>query len=471
LVPPTGNQFATFPEPVSRMPLGRHATPNRFGLNDFAKPARKKFGGDRLARSCRRGNALQVAALLAVLIGFDPVSVQLRAQSTGRSVSGVGESAQGHPVKGPVNDKLVAKLAAPYQAIVDGKPLRTLVNDIATAANINFWLDRQVDPDQPVALAAGRRTVFGAISESARSVNLDAVAVGNVVLIGQKERVAALAGVLISMPPEWNAANASDGSAWPRIAWPEATTPTDALAIASGLPLGQVPELPHDLWQSVQWTGLSPAVATLLITAHFDQMPDDALAGGAVALGQLGPQRAQKPRGLGNRGNHLAQWLIKLEAPPAVTQDYLAGPLTESLRSIGIAADPRAVFRSLPPIPAGSRSTRSLRMTARPEAHVATIQAMLTHLSEPAAATAVDIDNVRFSLRLRFAPAGDVLAQLANAAGRNLQIGDSASQTIRNPITLTGDDQTLRQLVETVAEQSRLRATWTDAKLIIESAD
>jgi hypothetical protein len=471
LVPPTGNQSATFPEPVSRMLLRRRTAPNRSCRNDFAKAGGKKLGYERPSRSLRRRNAFRIVAIFAIFFGFNSLTLRSRAQSTGRSVSGGDETAQGNPIRGATSEKLVAKLATPYQAIVDGKPLRSLVNDIATAAEFDIWLDRQADPDQPVTLTAGRRTVFGAIREAARSVNLDAVAVGNVVLIGQKQRIAALAGVMISMPQELTAANASDGSAWPRIAWPEATTPTQALAIASGLPPGQLPELPHDLWPSVQWTGLSPAVATLLITAQFDQMSGDASAGNTVALGQVGPQRAQKPRDRESRGNPLGESLVKLEAPATVTQDYLAGPLTESIRSIGKAADPRAVFRVLTPRPGAARSTRALRMTARPEAHVAAIQAMLSHLSEPAAATAVDIDNVRFSLRLRFAPAGDVLAQLANAAGRTLQIGDSAAQTIRTPITLTGDDQTLRQLVETVAQQSRLRATWTDTILIIETAD
>jgi len=344
------------------------------------------------------------------------------------------------------------------------------MNDIAAAADFNFWLDRQVDPDQLVTLAAGPRTVFGVIRESARSVDLEAVAVGNVVLVGQTDRVAALIGVLMSIAPELTGPTQADGASWPAIEWPEATNPTDALAVASGVPAAELPSLPHDLWPSVKWEGLSPAVATLLVTAQFDLMPGDPPSGRALTLGQPAPNPVHSARNNIPSTSIRSKSLVKLESPATVTQDYAAGPLTESARSAAAAADPRAIFRVLPTRPATPKAGRPLRMTAQPGAHIAVIHVILGHLLAQDGPS-VDIDNVRFSLRLRFAPAGDVLAQLAAAAGRNLQIADSASQTIRTPITLTGDDQTLRQLVETVAAQSRLRATWTEATLVIESAD
>jgi hypothetical protein len=344
------------------------------------------------------------------------------------------------------------------------------MNEIAAAADFNFWLDRQVDPDQLVTLAAARRTVFGVLQESARSVDLEVVAVGNVVVVGQKPRVAALIGVLMTMSPDLTGPARTDGVRWPTIAWPEATTPTEALAIASGLPDAQSPQLPHDLWPAVTWKGLSPDVATLLVTAQFDLMPGDVPVARPLALGQPAPVRVQPRLDNGRQANRSVRSLIKLGAPATVSQIYAAGPLSESARAAAAAADPRAAFQTLPPSPDSPRGTRPIRMTAQPEAHIAAIHAMLAQLSgqtEPS----VDIDQVRFTLRLRFAPAGDVLAQLAAAAGRNLQVADSASQTIRTPITLTGDDQTLRQLVETVAAQAGLRVTWTDATLVIESAE
>lgn len=405
---------------------------------------------------------------MAVFTIFVPATTALRAQSNGRS-DATG-SASALSTEGPVCASLAAKMMAPYRAVVDGKPLRSLMNDIAAAADFNFWLDRQVDPDQLVTLAAGPRTVFGAIKDSARSVDLEAVAVGNVVVIGQKERVAALIGVLLSMSPDLTGPAQTDGGDWSAIAWPEATTPTEALAVASGLPVEQLPQLPHDLWPSVKWKGLSPDVATLLVTAQFDQMPGNSPAPRALALGQPAPTQFQRPRDNVPSTNKLSKSLVKLESPATVSQNYAAGRISESVRSAAVAADPRADFYTLSPRPASPRGHRPLRMTAQPEAHIAAIHAMLSQSSRQAGPS-VDIDNVRFSLRLRFAPAGDVLAQLAAAAGRNLQVSDSASQMIRTPITLTGDDQTLRQLVETVATQSQLRATWTDDALVIDSAE
>lgn len=416
---------------------------------------------------CRHRRLLSTAFLLAVLATLCTFGL-VAAQSPRRPMTNSPTAAQSTINNAVVAPALAAKLTAPYQIAVDGKPLRELLRQIAGAADFNLWIDRNVDPDQLVSLPGGQKTVFASLVEASRASGADVIAVGNVVLVGQQKRIEQLAGAILVLPreilePPTMAEKKVVGQ--PEFRWPEATTPTEALRIASGQ---TTQALPHDHWPAVAWCDISPQVATLLVTSQFDLMPlaDGAVAGDVGPRKTLGQTRADRPQPLSierdTPESAEVQW-VQLASPPVLTLRYPSGSHAEAIRSAATTADPRAAFSQ----PRDRDSAAGfIELAGSPAAHIAAISAMLTHAGLRGQAT-VDIDNIRFTLNLRGAPAQDVLVQLAAAAGRKLQVSDQAATMVRRTITFNAQDQSLRQLVKTVTDQIGATARWSDDTLAI----
>jgi len=418
--------------------------------------------------SRRRSRLFSAAILLAAQVAlctFDQIAAQPPRRPAANAVHPQNNAA--------VAPGLAAKLTAPYQAAVDGKPLRELLRQIAGAADFNLWIDRHVDPDQIVSVAGGQKTVFASLVEAARAGGADVVAVGNVVLIGQRERIELLAGAILALPREGltgsiQAEKKAAGQS--EIRWPGATTPTEALRIASRQ---TAVKLPHDHWPEVVWRDISPQVATLLVTSQFDLMPlaDGSVAGDTGPRKTLGQTRAERPAAAfpnqPDRPESAPVQLVRLASPPVLTLRYPGGAHMDAIRSAATAADPRAALSQ--PRDRSNAAAGTLELAGSPAAHVAAIAAMLNH-TQPRVAAGVDIDNVRFTLNLRGAPAQDVLVQLATAAGRKLKIAEQAVPLMRRTITFDLQDHSLTQLVQAVTDQIGADAHWSPETLTITSS-
>jgi hypothetical protein len=230
-----------------------------------------------------------------------------------------------------------------------------------------------------------------------------------------------------------------------------------------------VGELPHDHWSEVAWRDISPQVATLLVTSQFDLMPlaDGADTGTTRPRKTLGQTRADQPPATlpNNRVEQEPAGLhfVQLASPPLLTVRYPGGEHVEAIRTAATAADPRSSLVQ----PRDRNAVGAIELAGSPAAHVAAITAMLTHAAQVRGQAGVDLDNVRFTLNLRGAPAHAVLMQLATAAGRKLQVTEQADERVRRTITFDVQDQTLRQLVKTVADQIGASPQWSDDTLII----
>lgn len=369
-------------------------------------------------------------------------------------------------VAGPVAPELANRLAAPFQTLVERRPLRELLTQMSEVGGFNLWLDRLIDPDQSVSLPPGPRTLFGTISQAAAAAGHDSAAIGNLVLVGRPEWVASVVAVMLSQPEAYLT------DAPPKIiTWPEATTPSEALRIAAGAkPLtdehGGDPRadranpradranpraekadaqtantelLPHDLWPAVRWQGVSRPLATLLVAAQFNQMP-----------ATLTPQAA---------ANDQPPPLIPLAAPESFALQYPSGPHAAALRREVLAADPQAKVK---PSPASGR----IEVVGSAAAQVAAVRAHLTHASTPVNAKGT-LDRVRFSLTLQGISAASVFEQLANTAVHRLVIADDARAACQSLVMLNIQDKTIRELVDLVAQQVGVKAEWTDGQLQI----
>lgn len=353
---------------------------------------------------------------------------------------------------GPVAPELANRLAAPFQTLVEGRPLRELLTQLSAVGGFNLWLDRLIDPDQSVSLPPGPRTLFGTISQAAAAAGHDSAAIGNLVLVGRPEWVASVVAVMLSQPDAYLA------DAPPKIiAWPEATTPSEALRIAAGAkpltdenlanpradranPRAENTELlPHDLWPAVRWQGVSQPLATLLVAAQFDQMPAN-LESRTAANDQPPP-------------------LIPLAAPESFVLQYPSGPHAAALRREVLAADPEAKVKPSP-------SSGRIEVVGSAAAQVAAVRAHLTHASTPVNAKGT-VDRVRFSMTLQGISAARVFEQLANTAVHQLVIADDARAACQSLVMLNIQDKTIRELVDLVAEQVGVKAQWADGQLQI----
>ncbi len=79
-----------------------------------------------------------------------------------------------------------------FRSATDQTPLRETLESITNAAQINFWLDRQVDPTQLVSLGTETKTPYEAIQKAAIETGLSAAAVDNIVIVGRPAWVQSL---------------------------------------------------------------------------------------------------------------------------------------------------------------------------------------------------------------------------------------------------------------------------------------
>lgn len=373
---------------------------------------------------------------------------------------------------GPVAPELANRLAAPFQTLVEKRRLRELLTQMSQVGGFNLWLDRRIDPDQTVSLPPAPRTLFGTISQAAAAAGHDAAAIGNLVLVGRPEWVAAVVAAMLDQPDTYL------GETPPQvIAWPEATTPSEALRIASGIePLpdeldgdSQATLLPHDLWPAVRWQGVSEPLATLLVAAQFDQMPAlrtsrpdnpkpiprSSRPGASAPKARPG---ATDPAARPERGDQPPS-LVPLAASSSFVVPYPSGPHAAALRRDVLAADPKA---KVTPSPASGR----IEVDGSAAAQIAAVRAHLSHASTPMNPKGT-LDRVRFSLTLQGISAANVFEQLANTAVHQLVIADDARAACQSLVMLNIQDKTIRELVALVAEQVGVRAEWGDGQLRI----
>ena len=311
--------------------------------------------------------------------------------------------------------ELASRLTVEFRSAVTDRPLRDALDSIASAAKVNLWLDRRTDPTVLISSATQARTPFQAISSVAQAAGLRAIAIDNVVVIGREQWVETVLGELLSH---------SFNSPLKTVSWPPLTTPTVAVTSIEPLAKGS---LPHDLWPAVRWTEIQPEVGHVLIAAQFDLLPDRIGSGSYRKLAHRNRVSALYPQ-----GSHM----------PAV-------------RAAVTAEDKAAKFKEI--------DSRVL-VNATPKAHVAAINRWLA--APPVAPVKLlDIDEVRFTLRLENAVAEQVFRQFAAAAGRTIVFSPQAAESCKKTVSLTANDETLRDLSQRVADAAKVKLTWTANQL------
>jgi hypothetical protein len=313
--------------------------------------------------------------------------------------------------------EFVRRLEAPMTSVLDGKPFRDALQSLASASGVHLWLDRGVDPSVPVDAGPVGPTVFSATEKLAQSRDCCVMAIEKVLLVGRQSWVDETSAAILSIPD----ARLDDPI---DVAWPELTTPQEALGkIGADSNVGPL-RLPHDHWPAVEWTQIERQVALTLILAQFADVGD----------------QTKLPGGSSRR----------------LTRRYARGPVpVDRLSGVFKAADASAQVRVSP---------RWVVAEASISAHR---KATCWLLREAGKGSRPDPDRDTFTLKKMTTSAENAFRQLANTAGKTCVIEPNATKACEGLITLEGEDVTLRQLVELVAGQAGLTAHWQGDTIVI----
>lgn len=291
----------------------------------------------------------------------------------------------------------------------------------------SLWLDRRIDPEQKVSVVSAALPASTVILKTIEPLGLVAYPLPGVMLVGRREWVAA---TLENLPPQ-SKPGARPAHPPISIRWPTGTT---AAAVLSQIekdgdlkrPIGDdaIQTLPHDVWTAGSFDSIDPNLAVALVLAQFDQ-----------------------PRSTPPKSPFL--------------QTYPAGPHAVAIRELLNDRDGRSAVRV-------SGNDLSIRTTAFN--HIDAVAQLWTITPDKAGGNPGQGGTVSvFDLKILNKPAGDVLTQLAAAAGKPIRFEPDTESARTRLVSLDAVKQSLEQLAEVVADQVGLEVQWTEKEVLVKS--
>ncbi len=327
-------------------------------------------------------------------------------------------------------DLLFTRLSTSMTSIQDGKPFREALGSIAGQVELNLWLDRMIDPTAPVEAGPVGPTVAAALQKIAARRGCVIMPAANVVLVGRPTWVDSTAASLLSLELDGDPAALAD------IRWPSLITPGAALKLAADQNSVDVtPPLDHDLWPATHWTQIDRRVAVTLVLAQLDRRPRS-----TSSLVQLTTEPAH--------------------AGGTFSRRYSSGPETKAIREAMTRVDRRSSFR-----------VRDGWLEARGSAaaHRAAAEKIFA-MGATAARPDPENDTRTFDLKQPVhTSAENALRQFAAAANKACEIHPSAAEACKKMVTLEAKKNTLRELIDKVAQQAGVVVSWERDRIVIRS--
>ncbi|MEM6365585.1 MAG: hypothetical protein AAF745_14245 [Planctomycetota bacterium] len=335
----------------------------------------------------------------------------------------------------PISGNSVAENSMDGNSVAGNSPRRKRSQRSPVRRILNVWLDRKVDPASPVSPGSLGPTRYQSLRKIAAEADCVCAPINGCVLIGRPEWVDGVAQQILGDQPASRAIKLSRKIS---LAWPDLTTPTEALTMlrdkgVSANLLGG--SLPHDLWPAQRWQTIPGGVAATLIASQFVTFDRD--------------QTAQRPFQRSYRFPSLA-----------------SADISDLLAIVG-NADPSAVI---------NQQDDAVSLVAGAAAHRRLANHCLTAIderrtseqAEPADTRWLDKlqqDKRTFSLTVENKPGGAVLVTLISQLGMKCEIDPAANQRLQQRVSFTARDETIWQLVSRVLRQSRTQLRLRDGKL------
>lgn len=313
------------------------------------------------------------------------------------------------------------RLSGANRSVLDGQSFRAGLTRLAKANQLNLWIDREVNPSSIIENGALGPTLLAAFQQIASTQDCVVMPIGNVILIGRTEWVDQLTTRVMQL-------KASEMGAVANINWGHVTTPSEAFS-RTMLDSGATSvKLPHDLWPENHWKEIHRGVAEIMIRGQFE---DETL--------QNGDQR-----------------LATTKANQSLSRLYKLQP--ETLKAID--QELRVQFPEVKPRKVASGVT----IQGNASDHRSITHWLLERIQKP---TSVKLDADTFSLKKMSTSAENAFRQLAATANLQCEIHPSAENACKGIVTLEGQDVTLRDLMEGIAEQIDVTIDWRDAVIVI----
>lgn len=252
--------------------------------------------GESLAGSWNVGNA-RSGALLALLAGC--------AWCGGLR----GESPPGAWLTGrDFQRRLELPVDVAWSATASASSLRQRMDALARAQGVAIWLDRRIDPSQPVDFSSTGESLYAALQRLAAKLGAGVGHTDGIVYLGPRPTAAKFATLTAlridearKLPPGPQAAFLRK-RAW---RWPDLATPRELIAELAGeatVAVEGMEQIPHDLWAARDLPSLGWAERLSLVLAGFDLTFQFLRDGTAVRLVAM-PEEAVLERTYAARGD------------------------------------------------------------------------------------------------------------------------------------------------------------------------
>ena len=172
--------------------------------------------------------------------------------------------------------RLKAALDKPAERSWTEVPLRETFNRLGEDCRVSIFLDRRVDPGQETSLDALTLPLRETLAQLADMINTELVQFGSIVYIGPEETAGWLPIVAAErrddvrkMPDRGRAMLTPKSMQWDDLATPRQLI--EALSEETGVSIGPIEVIPHDLWAAAELPRTSPVDRLTLILSQFDK--------------------------------------------------------------------------------------------------------------------------------------------------------------------------------------------------------
>ncbi len=154
--------------------------------------------------------------------------------------------------------------------------LGTVLERLTKASSLELWLDRRVDPSQPVNASFNDVLATEAIESLAERHRLGVLRIGKLVYVGPPKTARGLAALLLRARQAAAKSAPSLSKKWQEehpIRWPRLTQPRqllEKLLGTNGIEISDLELVPLDLWPERTLAPMSLADQVVLILAGFD---------------------------------------------------------------------------------------------------------------------------------------------------------------------------------------------------------
>ncbi|MGE0756830.1 MAG: STN domain-containing protein [Pirellulaceae bacterium] len=169
------------------------------------------------------------------------------------------------------------QLGEPVDSIVwTSGELRQKLQNLSRTVRVAIWLDRRLDPSQPMALELTATPLRECLEQVAAKLGADVGTCGSVVYLGPSataRQLASLAAVRqeeCQRLPAAGRSRTTGSQAWSWNILAEPRQLLEQLAAEADLPIDDPQRIPHDLWAAAELPPLTWAERMTLLLAGFD---------------------------------------------------------------------------------------------------------------------------------------------------------------------------------------------------------